>query len=111
VTDANRHPFTAAEVRAYLDAVDRHRMPPLPDRPLPADLFAVVLTVNHRRPWSVEADEALETWHVSADVCDDADVADAHVGEMRFVAFDGYEPANVRELLAARAAVLPGSPT
>jgi hypothetical protein len=101
VTDENRHMFTAAEVQAYLDAVDRHQQPPLPDRPLPADLFAVELTVSHRRAWSVEPDEELEAWHVSADVYDEGgNTVVGHVGDMRFVAVDLYEAGNPYNLLA-----------
>ncbi|MBN1171302.1 MAG: hypothetical protein JXA67_03930 [Micromonosporaceae bacterium] len=107
VTDENRHLFSAAEVQAYVDAVERHQQPTLPEIPLPADLFAVELTVNHRRAWSVEPGEELETWNVSADVYDEAGNATVHVGDMRFVAVDLDESADASGLLADEDGNLP----
>lgn len=107
VTDENRHTFTAAEVQAYLDAVDRHQQPPLPDRPLPADLFAVELTASHRRAWSMKPDEELKVWHVSADVYDeDGNTIISHVGDMRFVALDLYEAGDAYALVAGESGSL-----
>ncbi len=101
VTDQNRHMFSAAEVQAYLDAVERHQQSPLPDRSLPADLFAVELTVRHRRAWSVEPGEEPETWHISADAYDDdGSQVVSHVGDLRFIAVDLYEAGNAYRLLS-----------
>lgn len=107
VTDENRHLFSAAEVQTYLDAVERHQQPPLPARPLPADLFAVELSLSHRRAWSAEPDEELETWHVSADAYDeDGSRVVSHVGDMRFVIVDLYEAGNPYGLLVGESPML-----
>ena len=100
VTDENRHLLSAAEVQAYLDSVERHRRPPPPTRPLPADLYAVELTVTQRRAWSAGSDEELHTFDVSADAYDEygTEVV-SHVGDMRFVAFDLFETENPYGLL------------
>jgi GNAT superfamily N-acetyltransferase len=101
VTDVNRHLFSAEEVQAYLDAVERHQLPPLPDRPLPADLFAVDLTVRHRRAWSAEPSEEPERWEVSADAYDsEGGRVVSHVGDFRFIVLDLYETEDAYRLLS-----------
>jgi hypothetical protein len=80
--------------------VERHKNQPRSARPLPADLFAVELSLSHRRAWSAEPDEELETWHVSADAYDeDGSGVVSHVGNMRFVIVDLYEAGNPYGLL------------
>jgi hypothetical protein len=55
----------------------------LQERVPPADPWHIRLTYAHDHPWWYTADDALVTWHVSADIDKDSGLgADAHVGDL-----------------------------
>lgn len=55
----------------------------LQERVPPADPWHISLTYAHDHPWWYSADDALVTWHVSADIDKDSGPgADAHVGDL-----------------------------
>src|SRR6266566_3735809 len=57
------------------------------DRTPPEDPSEITLTYQHRLYWWFSADDAPETWHVSADVGDGG----PHVGDMDITLVDIYE--------------------
>jgi GNAT superfamily N-acetyltransferase len=57
----------------------------------PGDPWAITLTYRHEQPWWYGADDALETWHVSADISDGEPGADAHVGDISITLVDLYQ--------------------
>lgn len=61
-----------------------HRTPP-------DDPWAIALTYHHEQPWWNGADDALETWHVSADIREGEAGAAAHVGDMSITLVDLYQ--------------------
>jgi len=57
------------------------------DRTPPGDPSSITLTYQHRHYWWFSADDAPETWHVSADIDDGG----PHVGDMDITLVDTYE--------------------
>jgi hypothetical protein len=57
----------------------------------PDDPWAITLTYRHEQPWWYGADDALGTWHVSADISDGEPGADAHVGDISITLVDLYQ--------------------
>ena len=57
------------------------------DRTPPDDPSSITLTYQHRHYWWFSADDAPETWHVSADIDDGG----PHVGDMDITLVDTYE--------------------
>jgi hypothetical protein len=58
----------------------------------PDDPRAITLTYHHQHLWWYGADDALETWHVSADVDGGGEAgAGAHVGDMSITLVDLYQ--------------------
>ena len=56
----------------------------------PADPWDITLAYQHEHPWWHSADDAPETWHVSAGLSDAATTS-GHVGDMRITLVDLYE--------------------
>lgn len=55
----------------------------------PADPWDITLTYRHHHHWWYDADDAVETWGVSADLLDDSGThVVTHVGDMSIVAVD-----------------------
>jgi hypothetical protein len=61
------------------------------DREPPADPRSIELTYQHRQSLWHDADEELQTWHVSADIHDDRGEVVVHVGDIMIVLVDVYE--------------------
>ena len=57
------------------------------DRTPPDDPSSITLSYQHRHYWWFSADDAPETWHVSADIDDGG----PHVGDMDITLVDTYE--------------------
>lgn len=56
----------------------------------PDDPWAIDLTYRHEHPWWYGADDALETWHVAADIHKGGTGVQAHVGDMSITLVDHY---------------------
>jgi hypothetical protein len=72
------------------------------DRPPPGDPASITLTYQHRHYWWFSADDAPETWHVSADIDDGG----PHVGDMDITLVDTYETRDPFALLDGQDAEL-----
>ena len=72
------------------------------DRTPPGDPSAITLTYQHRHYWCLGADDAPETWHVSADIGDGG----PHVGDMDITLVDIYETRDPFALLDGQDAEL-----
>lgn len=72
------------------------------DRTPPQDPSEITLTYQHRHYWWFSADDAPETWHVSADIGDGG----PHVGEMDITLVDTYETRDPFALLDGQDAEL-----
>jgi GNAT superfamily N-acetyltransferase len=72
------------------------------DRTPPEDPSAITLTYQHRHYWCLGADDAPETWHVSADIGDGG----PHVGDMDITLVDIYETRDPFALLDGQDAEL-----
>jgi GNAT superfamily N-acetyltransferase len=58
----------------------------------PASPWSITLTYRHEHPWWFGADDAPETWHISADIDDDSEPRHgSHVGDMNITLVDAYE--------------------
>jgi len=57
----------------------------------PDDPQAITLSYRHEHLWWYSADDALETWHVSADIVEGGASGDGHVGDMRITLVDLLE--------------------
>ncbi len=58
----------------------------------PDDPWNITLTYRHEHCWWFSADDALETWHVSADIGDDIGPhAGSHVGDLNITLADACE--------------------
>jgi len=57
----------------------------------PDDPRAITLTYRHEHLWWFGADDALETWHVSAGIHEGETGAEAHVGDMSITLVDLYQ--------------------
>ena len=55
----------------------------------PASPWSITLTYRHEHPWWFGADDAPESWHVSADIHDDSGThVESHVGDINIVLID-----------------------
>jgi GNAT superfamily N-acetyltransferase len=72
------------------------------DRTPPGDPSSITLIYQHRHYWWFSADDAPETWHVSADIDDEG----AHVGDMDITLVDTYETRDPFALLDGQDAEL-----
>ena len=72
-----------------------HRTPP-------GDPSSITLTYEHRHYWWFSADDAPETWHVSADIGDGG----PHVGDLDITLVDTYETQDPFALLDGQDAEL-----
>lgn len=54
----------------------------------PASPWSITLTYRHQHYWWFGADDAPETWHISADIDDDSGT---HVGDINIVLIDVYD--------------------
>jgi GNAT superfamily N-acetyltransferase len=58
----------------------------------PADPWSITLTYQHQHYWWFSADDAPETWHVSADIDDGSGPhSGSHVGDLDITLVDAYE--------------------
>jgi GNAT superfamily N-acetyltransferase len=58
----------------------------------PASPWSITLTYQHQHYWWFGADDAPETWHVSADIPDGSEQhGGSHVGDMNITLVDAYE--------------------
>jgi len=64
---------------------DKHQRTP------PGDPWAITLTYRHEHPWWYGADDALETWHVTAGIHEGGTGTDSHVGDMSITLVDLYK--------------------
>jgi len=71
------------------------------DRTPPGDPSSITLTYQHRHYWWFSADDAPETWHVSADID-----GGPHVGDMDITLVDTYETRDPFALLDGQDAEL-----
>src|SRR5712691_6701607 len=63
-----------------------------PGRVPPASPWNITLTYRHDQRWWLGADDAPETWHVSASIYDDSGThVEAHVGDINIVLVDVYD--------------------
>jgi hypothetical protein len=68
------------------------RMISEPGRVPPANPWSITLTYRHEHPWWSGADDAPESWHISADIYDDTGThAGSHVGDIHIVLIDVYD--------------------
>src|SRR5258705_2808400 len=68
------------------------RMTSEPGRVPPANPWSITLTYRHEHPWWFGADDAPESWHISADIYDDTGThAGSHVGDIHIVLIDVYD--------------------
>jgi hypothetical protein len=72
------------------------------ERTPPEDPSGITLTYEHRHYWWFSADDAPETWHVSADLGDGG----AHVGDLDITLVDTYETRDPVALLDGQDAEL-----
>lgn len=79
--DAGRRRVPGCIVLPQREPKEGARVSTLQERVPPADLRDIQLTYAHARPWWYTADDALVTWHVSADTGDDNGPGD-HVGDL-----------------------------
>jgi hypothetical protein len=79
-----------------------YRMNNRNDRTPPGDPSSITLTYQHRHHWWFSADDAPETWHVSADIDDGG----PHVGDMDITLVDTYETSDPFALLDGQDAEL-----
>jgi GNAT superfamily N-acetyltransferase len=71
-----------------------------PGRVPPANPWSITLTYRHDHRWWFDADDAPETWHVSADIHDDSGThVEAHVGDINIVLVDVYDTRDLFGLL------------
>jgi hypothetical protein len=69
------------------------------DRTPPADPSRISLTYHHQHLWWHGADDAPETWQISADICDDSGQPEIHVGDFSIVIVNLNETSDPFSLL------------
>src|SRR5260221_9811081 len=73
----------------------------------PGDPWSITLTFRHQHYWWASADDAPETWHVSADIDDGSGPnGGSHVGGMDITLVDAYETSDPFALLDGQDAEL-----
>jgi hypothetical protein len=66
----------------------------------PASPWSITLTYRHEHPWWLGADDAPESWHISADIYDDSGThVESHVGDINIVLIDVYDTRDPFSLL------------
>lgn len=72
----------------------------VPSRIPPADPWSITLTYRHEHRWWFNADDAPETWYVSADIHDDSGTpVESHVADMNIVIVDVFDTRDPFSLL------------
>src|SRR5664280_959374 len=72
----------------------------VPSRIPPADPWSITLTYRHEHRWWFNADDAPETWYVSADIHDDSGThVESHVADMNIVIVDVFDSRDPFSLL------------
>ena len=90
----------ATSDKGYRVSNDNGRTPP-------GDPWSVTLTYRHQHYWWFSADNAPETWHVSADIDDGSGPnGGSHVGDMDITLVDAYETSDPFALLDGQDAEL-----
>ncbi|MGH3303620.1 MAG: hypothetical protein ACRDOK_18460, partial [Streptosporangiaceae bacterium] len=73
----------------------------------PASPWSITLTYRHEHPWWFGADDAPETWHISADIDDDnGPHGGSHVGDLDITPVDAYQTRDPFALLDGQDAEL-----